>query len=662
MRPVAVLILVLGAVAALVFAIASISSDSRSAQAVTRTVVQRAEGTAQPAVLMNPDQEVDPAEPLEAPVRRALDEGNPTWKNGISGRVVSVQQAPIQGATVSLIQFDDYTELAELSRAMEESDPPAPVKELLTGSDGEFLFRGLDPSVAWGLIVSHPDYSRAQAGPIEVREEGTAEELVELRTGFQLFGYVTDATTGQAIAGAHMLLEDPMTGFLPRNKKHMKRQAVYTDDTGHYEFINVPPGSRTLSVEAEGYAMRLYTNVRFMGTDDLRIQQDCELKIGMMIAGRVLAADGSGIVGAEVQAVSHQAENASRGGTLTKAGGEFVIEDIGSGLYTLRVNAQGWDIDPVPRIEAGETNVEIRATERGGVMGVVFEQSSGEPMDSFQCIVRAVHPTNNAYGVVAARKRFKNRSDGSFSIDGVSPGEYVIQADADGYASTFSTPFHVRQGETTPDVRIELSQGSTLKGRVLDSESGDPVAGAEISTNENNWFDSEFTKLLGGMDQTAMTVAKVKTDEDGYFEIKLMLPSEYQVRVKHAKYTEFIKNDVTLTDGQTNDIGTVLLSKGAVLRGTVYGPEGIAAHGCDIYLNAIDGRMFGGNRQARSDANGRFLIRNVSAGDYRLSAARPQNKQSGGPFGQIVDMKNSEVEVSLFDGHEVTTDLYLGQN
>ena len=75
--------------------------------------------------------------------------------------------------------------------------------------------------------------------------------------------------------------------------------------------------------------------------------------------------------------------------------------------------------------------------------------------------------------------------------------------------------------------------GSVLVGAVHDSYSGAPIAGASVSTHENNWIDSEFTRLLSGTMPMPLTLKTVKTGEDGSFQLPLMTPGNYQVRIKH---------------------------------------------------------------------------------------------------------------------------------
>ena len=57
-----------------------------------------------------------------------------------------------------------------------------------------------------------------------------------------------------------------------------------------------------------------------------------------------------------------------------------------------------------------------------------------------------------------------------------------------------------------------------------------------------------------------------------------------------------------------------------------------------------------------------FEIANVVEGNYTIHAMRPQGAGAANPFGGIIDMKNSEVELTLVENGEYVQNLYLGEN
>lgn len=669
MRPLAVLILVLGAVAALLFAVMSLTGSSEG----TREVANRREVVAAPK---EPDRA--PAEALD-PVRipaaeaeaetesRSVvvvetapgeEEVTGAFDNWIEGSVVDPTGTPVPGALISLMPQGGVSRFTDLIRAMNQAEPATPYSTASSGAGGGFRFNRLKPGANWSLVVEHPDFARAEIGPINVVETGGTKVAVQLEEGFKLIGYVRDHATGNPIIGATLSLENPALLYMPADRRTPgdSLEAI-TDVDGKFVFKNVGGGQRALMCRAPGYATQVKYNVNLVGRERKSVSQDFRMKPGTLIAGRVFGPDRSGVEGVSIDAVSMTNDPSSRGSAISSSDGEFVINDIGEGLYTLKVTAEGWDVDPVLRIEAGKTDVEITLYERGSVLGKVVDATTGRPLSEFTCRVRQVHKTNNAWGHETARRDFIGRDDGSFEIGGVSEGTYVIQGDARGYASSFSERFTISQGLTTPDIVVRMTRGGTLKGRVIDSLSGEPVKNARIATNDNNFIQSEFTQFLQGLSPSALTRTKVSTDSDGRFELRLVTPETYQIAINAEGYTQVVKNDVRIGDGLVTDLGTLKMTRGATVTGTVFGTDGNPAPGFDVNMARTDNRVWA-NLTARTDTQGRFTIQAASPGEYKLSASRPRGADNN-PFEKILDMKNSEVLLTLVEGQQIVQDLWL---
>ena len=534
-------------------------------------------------------------------------------------------------------------------------------------------------------MVTHDVYSTYEANGIEVPENGMVAEKITLEHALTLVGKVLDAETGVPIEAARLVLDNPLATFLPKKKQSRGRREATTDAEGFYGFKNMGGNQKTLVVSAEGYATQIHNNFGMMlaakkAADDppspavwtRRTRRDMaeqaklpqepnernfELKIGHTIAGRVVGPNGEGIPGVSIQALTQSGTVGSRGDAVSVSGGEFLIENIAEGLYTLRAEVEGFQSRPLQRIEADRTDVEILVAELGTVNGQVLIGETGKPVSDFTCRVRIAHPRNNSWGSVQAKGNFRDRRNGSFTLSGLPDGLYVVEATAHGFASAFSERFEVAQGSEARDVVVRLTKGGLLTGRVVDEYSGDPIAGAKVSTNENNYIDSEFFHLMNTLSDSALTKASVRTDEAGEFEIELITPDTYQVEIQVAGYTKLILNNVTIGDGNVTDIGAQPLNRGAHVSGTVYGPEGELSAGAEVWLSPTDTNPWG-QIQSRTDANGTFVMQNVKAGDYKLHASRPAGVR-GHPFAPVVDMRNSEIEVSVEDGQEYSFELYM---
>jgi hypothetical protein len=681
MRPLVVLLLVLGALAALLFAFASLSDSGRNGRetrGVEPAPVQEAEPGASLQAPTSTKEPVLPPTAIESGSRQAAaaapeTSGQKVAFGAIEGVVVDAKQQPIAEATVSLLNVRPSA-LGDDIYAMRGEDPPRPVAKATTDAAGSFRFDSLDPRKDWSFVVTHENFlTYSTEVAIAVPEGGVWEERVTLQEGVTLEGFVRDARTSAPIAGAQIVIESAFAAQYRR--KTPGAPQTLSDATGAYAISNVGAAfgqNRMLTVSAPGYATQVHSNFMVATVEDAparfknvqgpaRLQgrkQDFELEPGKVIAGRVHDPERRGVSGIVIEAFSQTGTIGCQGSTKSGARGEFLIEGLADGLYTLRVEARGtnFDASPLQRVEAGDTNVVIELFELAMVTGRVID-SSGDGLSSFQVKARVANDMGEAYGAVVAQRQVKGASDGRFELRGVPEGSYVIEALADGYASCFSDTFTATQGLVTSDIVVRMSRGGSLSGRVLSSYDGKPVPGAEISTLDNDYEDGQLWALFGAVEPSATTKTKVFSDADGRFEIEVMTPGLYQVQIRARGFSTYTTRDVQVIADQETELPQVSLIKGSVVRGIVYGAGKVPQAGANVQLSP-GGFGFEGHRSVRTDGAGRFVIENALPGSYQLSATRPASGTSN-PFEAIADMKQSQVEVSLEDGRVYDFELLL---
>jgi protocatechuate 3,4-dioxygenase beta subunit len=690
MRPLAVLILVLGAIASLVFALLSLTGESSRGTAVARDIVTKPALAKEVEPGGDLELPVEPATRLaatrtETPLERSADRGAHT--GAISGVVVDVEDYFLQDVELTLIRRagGPLGMVGSLDLTNGE-DPPVPLGKTKSSPLGEFRFEGIAPADDYVIVASHRSYNRKEVGPISVAAKGVTQERIQMEWGLAVYGRVIDKKTRAPIDGAVLEIDNPMASFLPSTRKSETVLETVTDEFGVYSFENIGAGQKMLTVKAEGFAtvyfptfsadLRTKTNEfkkapvvwktnRQKQLEEIRdkpnevIEWLIEMETGQMIAGRVLDPDRNGLSGVMVTAINQSGSVGSRGDAVTTEGGEYMVEGLGPGIYTLVTDVKGYESTPLQRISVGSTGVDIVLEERGSVSGRAVDAVSGRTLSNFVVKVRTLHPRNLSWGGVVGRAKVRDSTNGSFSVDSITEGDYVVEGTARGYASTFSEPFRVEQGEQTTDVVVRLTKGGSIRGKVLDVYTNKPVVGAEVATNENNHVESELMTLLNSMGgQTATSKLTTKTNSDGEFLFSLMTPETYQVRIKKPGYTEIIKNNVKVGDGSGTNLGTMFLKKGAIVTGTVFDHQGQPIAGANIVMRSIDEGDYS-TYSARSDANGRYKVRNASPGRYSLSASRPAGPNAS-PFAPVVDLRHSEIEIRVFDSERYAHDLHLG--
>jgi protocatechuate 3,4-dioxygenase beta subunit len=662
MRPLLVLFIVLAAVAVFVATMLQ-RGDDRAPVTISPPPLEQPSTMPSKANLASPEAEpsIETASPQEEP-REAATQSAGAYTNALVGRVIDARGEPVSGAEVLLSTEPMMGEfLADVFFGVDSQTEQAARAEPIsktTGQEGRFSFRSVDPRPDYYVIVRHKDFTMAQEHPVFVGEEGEfpSPDIV-LSRGSMLKGFVSDVG-GNPIAGATVHTDSAY--MLGEEIMSPDRLSAKTDASGYFEMSNVPGGARNVMAEAEEFGVQIRHNIMFSGTEDDQQQVDFRLDFGKSITGRVVGPDGAGIPAVAIRALNYGNSTSSRGSGLSDDTGAFELKNLQPGSYMLHAQVQGFRqiVGRGNRCQAGDTDVEIKMVGQALVRGNVVSAVTGAPVTEFTCKVQFVDENSTIFEDTGVNERFKGRSDGSFELTGLDPGTYVIQASSKDLAPTISEPFTITTEDSqVSGIVIRISAGATLKGRVVDAE-GKPVAGALVTTHDNRHVENLFHDMLGTMLSSNATKQKARTDGEGYFVLQQLAPESYQIQVAHDDFTKHSKRNIQLGDGQELDLGDLVMTAGGTIRGTVRDEAGQALARAQIMLQNEDGFT---SYTARTDGQGRYTFLHVRAGSYKLSATRVPPGSSGDVFTAILDQKNSEVAISVYDGGEVSQDLHLGE-
>jgi protocatechuate 3,4-dioxygenase beta subunit len=450
----------------------------------------------------------------------------------------------------------------------------------------------------------------------------------------------------------------PALGSLPAGS--YERITTVTRADGSYRIDNIPPGqNRTLICRAPGFGTMSAT-LEFKGQVERPIAQNFRMRPGLTISGRVIEQGGAPIPSASIDALFFGQGESARGNGKSVEGGRFEVADLAAGSYMLIATAEGFSDWRQNGIEAGTSNIEITLRRQGAISGRVLADDTGSPLRTFECSLRMSVGNQTPLGRTIKTQSFRDAEGGAFTLVGVETGTYVVQATALGYAPTLSDPIEVVDGRPTGDVLVRMTKGGSLVGRVVDPN-GKPVKDARVSTQDNNFVENELMAMLGGFVPRNTTHATALTDSNGSYELALLSPGIYQVRIDHASYTKQVMNDLRVTEGSPVEVAPVRLTKGAVVRGRVYGSDGAPLQGAKVELR-------GPNPETRvpyadsttTDNEGRYVITRVPSGSFTLHASNSLVANSADPFQAIIDMKRSETRIVVVEGKEYTQELYLG--
>jgi len=185
---------------------------------------------------------------------------------------------------------------------------------------------------------------------------------------------------------------------------------------------------------------------------------------GGWLRGSVLGADGRPAAGSEVRALDELTVLAS---VVADGEGNFRIGPLRPGEIFLIARSGGLASEaegPIPLAPGEELGgLALRLAPGGSLAGTILDAETAAPLE----------------GATVRAAGLSSRTDarGRFALDGLTPGEIVFQARADGYEPR-DERLSIGSGPTS-GLEIRLTKGVRLAGRVVDG-AGRPVAGASI--------------------------------------------------------------------------------------------------------------------------------------------------------------------------------------
>jgi hypothetical protein len=115
-----------------------------------------------------------------------------------------------------------------------------------------------------------------------------------------------------------------------------------------------------------------------------------------------------------------------------------------------------------------------------------------------------------------------SRSDGTFTLDGIAPGNYFVMATQSSFMPAAEgqpqrTYIQVETGQTVGNVALQLSPVGRIRGKVVDDE-GHPVSGARVQA---------FTTYSARGKTQLRRVSESSTDQQGKYTLKTQGPGKY---------------------------------------------------------------------------------------------------------------------------------------
>ncbi|RPI25792.1 MAG: choice-of-anchor D domain-containing protein [Acidobacteria bacterium] len=344
--------------------------------------------------------------------------------------------------------------------------------------------------------------------------------------------------------------------------------------------------------------------------------------LGGSVTGKITdAADGKPLPDCEVQL--YEFSGSLLRWLKTGSDGTYRFSTLPAGIYRLRtINNSGYVdrayLDAVDDPEwssfvlkpGDERIADFQLTKGATISGRVVRESNGSPAASV-----SVQASDADWTFSMSTQ---TNSLGEYRLSGLPAGTYVVSTWSydyvneyyeDKYSRSEAEQVRVEAGAETNHVDFRLmSGGGSIEGRVVQEPGGEPIPGVTV---------------LAGNDQGAKSA---KTQSDGTYSIRNLLPGQYQVRAtpstNHVPETHDNKryngtaDPVVVTAGQTTNVN-FSLNPGATVSGRISDArDGSTLDGAVLALDET-GRSQG---SAATDATGRYVLSKLAPGRYRLWA------------------------------------------
>ncbi|WP_284668580.1 carboxypeptidase regulatory-like domain-containing protein [Myxococcus sp. SDU36] len=444
---------------------------------------------------------------------------------------------------------------------------------------------------------------------------------VELRAGAAVSGTVVDAR-GAPVPGARITPAPQARSLLPLTDARW--DGVVADAEGRWRVDSLEPGLYRFTASGSRHAPGTSAPVR---VEDTRPVDGVVVAMGdaARLAGTVVDGNGDPMPGAVVRVVLDE----GLGRTLARqasvdARGAFQMEDLPRRRVAVAAvhDAASSSTRYVDLAQDGAGSAVELVLDATGVVRGRVEFASGEPVG--EAVIMAEPASALARGRVEGTLRGRHVAvadpGGRFEVRGLVHGTYNLRAAAPG------TPPHQRVAWMGAPVRAEtggsevvvrMRRGGSLSGQVRLEDGAAPAA---------------FTVTLRGGAGTSFGGG------DGRFQVNGIPAGEYTVFVSGPGFLTKSLPALKVEEDQDTNLGAVVLSRGRRLTGRVVSAAGAPVQGATVTVSqqlrgsavvvGSAAELEHGLQQARSDAEGRFVLEGLPISILQLGAEHPVEGRS----------------------------------
>ena len=234
---------------------------------------------------------------------------------------------------------------------------------------------------------------------------------------------------------------------------------------------------------------------------------------------------------------------------------------------------------------------------------------------------------------------------------GLETGTYSLSVRLPGSATMVSERVEVSLGEELMLAPIVPDRGLAISGRVLDSETLQPVPGARVKCEPGSPSVFRAPELLGDVPTTL-------TDIDGMFLLEGLDAGTCRTIITGSGFATWRLDGVT-PDEIGYDIGDVELDAGMTIVGQVYDRMDRPITGAVVEITEAAAYAYFAETKVRTDHDGYFRAERVPVGSWKVTASHNNEKASATVQG---DAQETVIADLMLGGIRIEGEIWLGDD
>ncbi|MBI1296257.1 hypothetical protein GC175_14980 [bacterium] len=590
-----------------------------------------------------------------------------TLGGAITGIVTDPDGNPLNSLGVSLYVYDAEEDKWQFDRNTWTGADGSYRHGALTSGTYRLGFGSRDPFIG-EFYNDATDVNSAADIAVTVGQTTSAINAV-LGRGGRIQGRVTN-TDGQNVSGIRIAVDRYNTEEASWEDFFFNRSTSFD---GTYDIGPLPTGTYRVFVRGNDTYLPTYhpnTTEAEMATGinvtlgETKSGIDIVVQKGAQIVGKVTNAQGEGLREIVVYAYFQDEEGKwlTWGSYRTDFSGTYKAGAFPTGVYRIHfathnqrdylskyyIDADSLDsADDLP-VTAGQVITVNTTLNLGGVIAGQITGGGQSIVNESVSLYARDDGSNTGWRYVTGKSTDDN---GRYRFNSLIPGTYRLQASGDWESNFFSTYYGGTQVITgATDIQVSLGQTVTVDVPLIE---GGVIAG--LVTGKDGTPVPDVRVIVRAPDPDAESGwgfwRSAETDEDGQYRVQRLSTGVYRIEISppfnsiylntYHSAVDSIQNaaDVSATLGQTTTVNTTLI-EGGYIAGRVTGSDSKPISGtfAFAYVETVDGldRVKG----SFSDADGRYQISGLEAGNYRIEFDAPAgdiyfNAYSGGADNQF---------------------------